>query len=381
MVKSDPKAYCHQKNKDNSKNTAGEFGTLGSDCDSPVSLVQSTFDQLKKSTFQDVDFIIYTGDTARHDRDQQLKRTDKDVLLDHKTVLSFFSKTFDLSKTKLIPCIGNNDIFMHDEFNIAQKDTLSKSLLGELGALWKPLKLNLTSTFTSGGYFVQQIPGGPTIISVNSMYFYTKNSDVPDCDTQGSAGAVQMQWLETQLQHAHDSHHKVYIMSHVPPVGKSSILYKPKCYKQYVQLLGQYSGTIASHMTGHTNDDNLAVLYKQDQGFNLVELSKKVHFGFNPSSVVNVLINAPSVLPKNNPGFRVYQYDKTDGTILGWDQYSTDLTQSNQKKSITWRKEYSSSQVYGVKKLDATGWRSVVQKLKTNKKIFSKYQMFIKVEG
>lgn len=123
------------------------------------------------------------------------------------------------------------------------------------------------------------------------------------------------------------------------------------------------------------------MLYKQDQGFNLVELSKKVHFGFNPSSVVNVLINAPSVLPKNNPGFRVYQYDKTDGTILGWDQYSTDLTQSNQKKAITWRKEYSSSQVYGVKKLDATGWRSVVQKLKTNKKMFSKYQMFIKVEG
>jgi hypothetical protein len=39
LEKSDPENYCHRKNTDNSKNTAGKFGALGSDCDSPVTLV------------------------------------------------------------------------------------------------------------------------------------------------------------------------------------------------------------------------------------------------------------------------------------------------------------------------------------------------------
>jgi hypothetical protein len=183
-----------------------------------------------------------------------LKRTDEDVLADHKTILSYFSKTFDLTKTKLIPCIGNNDMFSHDELSMASKDKPSQTLLNDLSELWKPLKLNLTSSFSNGGYFVQQIPGGgPTIISLNSMYFYNKNTQVPDCDVAGSAGAVEMQWLEAQLQLAQQAHKKVYIMSHVPPVDKTDTLYNAKCYKQYVNILGKYSATIASHLTGHTN--------------------------------------------------------------------------------------------------------------------------------
>lgn len=39
LENSDPSALCHRKNEDNSKNTAGHFGALGSQCDSPVSLV------------------------------------------------------------------------------------------------------------------------------------------------------------------------------------------------------------------------------------------------------------------------------------------------------------------------------------------------------
>jgi hypothetical protein len=39
LENSDPSALCHRKNGDKSKNTAGHFGALGSQCDSPVSLV------------------------------------------------------------------------------------------------------------------------------------------------------------------------------------------------------------------------------------------------------------------------------------------------------------------------------------------------------
>jgi hypothetical protein len=113
----------------------------------------------------------------------------------------------------------------------------------------------------------------------------------------------------------------------------------------------------------------------------LAGLSKKVQFNFNTADILSVLTNAPSIIPKNNPGFRVYHYDKSDFTMLGWDQYIADLKVANQKHRITWQKEYSSSQIYGINKLDASGWRSLVQKLKISKKVFNKYKSFIKVEG
>ncbi|KAG2186737.1 hypothetical protein INT44_002963, partial [Umbelopsis vinacea] len=365
LEKSDPSTACHRKDGDNSKNTAGHFGTLGSDCDSPVSLVDSVFDFMKGSAFQDVDFIVYTGDTARHDRDSKLKRTDSDVLAAHKEIVGYFDKTFDLNKVTLLPTLGNNDMFDHDDMNVAGEDKNSKAILQDLKELWKPLNLNLTSDFSNGGYFVQKIANGPSIISLNSMYFFTDNSEVSDCDAKDSPGAEELVWLEGQLQEAQRSNKKAYIMSHVPPVDKSDTLYKSNCYKQYVNLLGKYSEVVAAHLTGHTNDDNLAVLYKQGNGYSLTGLSKKVHIDFNTNDIVGVLTNAPSILPKNNPGFRVYQYDQSDYTILGWDQYGTDLNKANQNNEITWKKEYSSGQVYGVQKLDASGWRTLVQKLKT----------------
>lgn len=37
----------------------------GSDCDSPMSLVNMTFDWLKKEWADEVDFVVWTGDNAR----------------------------------------------------------------------------------------------------------------------------------------------------------------------------------------------------------------------------------------------------------------------------------------------------------------------------
>lgn len=137
--------------------------------------------------------------------------------------------------------------------NEARKDKDSKTILEDLSELWKPLNLNLTSDFSNGGYFVQNIASGPMIINLNSMYFFTDNTEVSDCDVAGSAGAEELTWLEGQLQEAQHSNKKAYLMSHVPPVDKSDTLYKSQCYAKYVNLLGEYSGVIAAHLTGHTN--------------------------------------------------------------------------------------------------------------------------------
>jgi hypothetical protein len=167
--------------------------------------------------------------------------------------MNYFSTTFDLKTTKLIPTIGNLDTPIHNDLDLASNDNSSSNILSDLKSLWEPLGLNLTEEFTNGGSFVQTIPDGPIILSVNSMYFYNKNVEIPDCNQIGSAGAIGMTWLETQLATAATNNQIVYIISHVPPVKNSKALYKPHCYEAYVNLLGKFSHIIAAHLTGHTN--------------------------------------------------------------------------------------------------------------------------------
>lgn len=91
------------------------------------------------------------------------------------------------------------------------------------------------------------------------MYFFEKNSDVSDCSSSTSPGAIQIKWLEQTLKEfKNKDSHQVYIMSHVPPIGdKGSKLYKSSCYSQYLNLLGEYGSVIAGHFTGHTNSKYL----------------------------------------------------------------------------------------------------------------------------
>jgi hypothetical protein len=180
-------------------------------------------------------------------------RTYSELLDEHRYVMSYFNATFNLQTTKLFPTIGNLDTPIHDDIDLASNDHISREIFKELKSLWDPLGLNLTESFTNGGMFVHTIPDGPIIVSINSMYFFTKNTQIPDCNQTGSAGAMEMIWLDTQLASAAANSRSVYIISHVPPIKNNKPLYKPQCYEAYVNLLGKYSSTIAAHLTGHTN--------------------------------------------------------------------------------------------------------------------------------
>lgn len=88
------------------------------------------------------------------------------------------------------------------------------------------------------------------------MYFFDKNSDVSDCSSSTSPGAIQIKWLEQTLEQYKNKNgdHQVYMMSHVPPIDDDgSKLYMSACYSQYLNLLGKYGSVIAGHFTGHTN--------------------------------------------------------------------------------------------------------------------------------
>jgi hypothetical protein len=128
-------------------------------------------------------------------------------------------------------------------------------------------------------------------------------------------------------------------------------------------------------------DDHLTVLYSNMSSYALQGLAKRSDLVFDPMDAKLVLTNAPSIVPSNNPGFRVYQYDVRDSKLQGWDQYWTNLNEDNTSGNITWSKEYSTAATYGVSRLDTPGWQQFMAKLKINKKIFSKYQSFLHVQS
>ncbi|CEG77435.1 hypothetical protein RMATCC62417_12186 [Rhizopus microsporus] len=369
----DPSSLCHRHGKKRSKES-GKYGALGTDCDTPVPLVQIAFDFLKEKV-QDVDFILYTGDTARHDRDDDLPISDDDIVDSHQTVLKYFQSAYSTKHTPYIPTIGNNDGFDHNDLGKKAK------IFTKLESIWKPLGLNLTHNFAQGGYFAQDILDGKlTVINTNSMYFFKKD-DASDCDKEGSPGTIQLKWLESTLDHyaRKDGNHQVYLMGHVPPVDDDgSKLFKDKCYSKYIDLLGKHSKIIAGHFTGHTNNDNLNAIVSDDDKYTLVHAGK--HNNVDSKTAVG-LFNAPSIIPKNNPAIRVYKYQAESGkypvgTVLDWEQYYLDLEKANNDGDAKFELEYTASDLFGVDHFDGAGVAKAMNAIADNKKIRKLYKKY-----
>lgn len=93
------------------------------------------------------------------------------------------------------------------------------------------------------------------------------------------------------------------------------------------------------------------------------------------------LFNAPSVIPVNNPGLRVYRYetegkDYPFGTIRDWDQYYVDLEKANKQRKLKYELEYKASQLYKVDSFDGAGIGRAISYVSNNKearKLYKKY--------
>ncbi|RIA85156.1 Metallo-dependent phosphatase-like protein [Glomus cerebriforme] len=361
---SDPSKFCRRYAKKSKKNKSGKFGTIKSDCDSPYELTNSTFLFLREK-FQDVDFVIYTGDSLRHDRDPKISLTEDYVKWGHKLIVKYIMETFDIDKTKFIPTLGNNDEWVHN-----QLEDGPNTLLSNLTQIWAPLKLNLTSDFIKGGYFRQDINSKLSVFSLNSMYFSNSNDQIKDCNHENSPGAIQLKWIRYQLENARKEKRKVFIAQHIPPLNSDGESFYHVCYVKYVQLLGRYSDIISGHFTGHTNLDSLTFVTESGNiaDYRLLYLDKDEHPSIKSNqNIVLVLNNAPSIIPVNNPGIREYRYStsfKTFGILTDYIQYYSDIKKANKIGKIEWEIEYIASKTYGIKELSPSGWAKVLDQMK-----------------
>lgn len=78
----------------------------GSDCDTPLNLVNATFDWFSTHLRDEIDFVVWTGDNARHDIDSGLPRSLPEIFESNRHIATRMREVF--GDIPVVASIGNN---------------------------------------------------------------------------------------------------------------------------------------------------------------------------------------------------------------------------------------------------------------------------------
>ncbi|KAI9263851.1 Metallo-dependent phosphatase-like protein [Helicostylum pulchrum] len=344
-----PSAFnAQKKHKSHPDILAGKYGTPGEKCDAPVILAQETLDWISREWKDKLDFVIWTGDNSKHDWDKKNKRKRRDIYELNQRVTDMVLDTFWPSSIPVIPSFGNNDVYPHNQ--IGGPDT-DGDLLSFYEQMWRPwIPKDQRSTFRQGGYYIKQVAARLNVLTLNTMYFYTKNKSVKNCKHPDSPAFIQLVWFEDQLKKARSKQEKIYVIGHVPPSPRD---YKGTCLSEYKRIAANYTDVVMGQFFAHLNMDHFLMFdgredssatcnldesdpvhqhvldiadYDNDQEVHVTR-NIKAYLGWlremyqdidplddkrappNGQTPLVVVQVSPSVLPVYNPAVRIYKYE------------------------------------------------------------------------
>ncbi|USP74310.1 hypothetical protein yc1106_01584 [Curvularia clavata] len=249
---------CHRN-----RGPAGIYGAETTDCDSPFALVNQTFQWIQDNIKDEIDFVIWTGDSARHDNDEKLPRTREQIIDQNEFMVSKFVDVFGRPNPSrgpgdfvipIVPTFGNNDIMPHNIFTSGPNAWTMRYL-----DIWRGfIPEAQRHQFQQGGWFsVEVIPGKLAAISLNTIYFFTSNSAVDGCAKKHEPGYEHMEWLRIQLQLLRERGMKAILLGHVPPARvDSKESWDETCWQKYALFVRQFRDVIVGSLYGHMNIDH-----------------------------------------------------------------------------------------------------------------------------
>ncbi|KAJ9658963.1 Endopolyphosphatase [Neophaeococcomyces mojaviensis] len=256
---------------------AGYFGAEKTECDSPFALINATFEWIKDHVRDDIDFVVWTGDSARHDNDLEYPRTNRQVEWLNEFVVDKFVEVFGKNGhhddpnpqndfvIPIVPTFGNNDILPHNILSPGPNRWTRKYL-----SIWnKFVPEEQRHSFARGGwFFTEVIPNKLAVFSLNTLYFFESNSAVDGCSDPSDPGYQHFNWLRIQLQLLRLRKMKAILTGHIPPArtaNKSS--WDETCYQKYTLWLRQYRDVIVGNLFGHMNIDHFMLQDVRDLTF------------------------------------------------------------------------------------------------------------------
>ena len=104
-----------------------------------------------------------------------------------------------------------------------------------------------------------------------------------------------------------------------------------------------------------------------------------------PGNAVGTLFLSPAVTPwkstlpgvgSNNPGIRLYEYNKLTGEITNYHQYFLNLSKAIETGLDQWEKEYDAIQDFELDSTSPTSFLSAAMSFRQNQQLFKKYLQF-----
>lgn len=221
--------------------------------------MNATFDWISANLKDQIDFVIWTGDSARHDSDEKIPRSRDQVLGTNRWIADKFAEVLTKPdggglSIPVVPTLGNNDILPH---NILLPGP--NKWLRYYHDIWRKfIPEEQRHSFEFGGWFyVEVIPKKLAVISLNTLYLFDRNAAIDNCVNTAEPGFQQLEWLRVQLGFMRERGIKAIMMGHVPPArtaGKQ--LWDETCWQKYTLWLQQYRDVVVGALWGHMNLDH-----------------------------------------------------------------------------------------------------------------------------
>ena len=336
-----------------SETSAAHYGEYG--CDSPLRLINSTL-KFAVSVVPEPDFVLLTGDLARHGTDQlSAPRKELSAMLAEAARLI----RVHFPNSEIVISLGNNDVTPDYYLPLDENDSNSTLLDLVVDALREGdifSSVDEEATFRAGGFFARDIGQHITLLSLNTIIY----SSFHEPDTSNVSDPFhQFQWLEQQLQRAREEGRRVLVVGHIPPTVGSfrHVQFWHSVYlQQYYDLIRKYQegGIVAAQLFGHLHSDEFRVV----------------------TGVDAPLLLTGSVTPvyHTNPTFWVVQYDEREGTILDYDAYYFDLGGGETPAvDLEWKMLYSFAEAYDIPDLTAPSLLGIVESLGSNQTVLNEF--------
>lgn len=254
--------------------SSGYLGAEGTECDAPLSLVDATLRWIEHNLKGKIDFVIWTGDSARHDQDVKTPRTMDEIVRLNEVIADKFIHVFQENPKNdsgvpiggppipIIPTIGNNDIMPHN----TMKEGPNRWTRTFADVWSKFIPESQRHSFVEGGWFTADvIPGKLAAISLNTMYFYGSNAAVDGCEDTSEPGYEHMEWLRVQLKLLRERQMKAILIGHVAPArAGSKRSWDETCWQKYTLWVNRYRDVIVGSVYGHMNFDHFMLQDSHD---------------------------------------------------------------------------------------------------------------------
>lgn len=359
---------CNQrsKNPDMAYNQvlepAREFGEYY--CDAPVSLLESTMDNIKmvdeELDDEGFEFAIFTGDMIDHE--EARFQTFENAVESEK--VSYEAMKNSLPDIPFYITLGNHDSYpfgqiAQEKSGFENRFSWNTEMAESLWSKYNWLK-NDSQSISSSHYaaFAVTPPGFQNrlkVISLNANFWYIYNYynfwNTSDPDPSG-----MFRFLSDELLASEKLGQRVWVIAHIP-VGGSLSNSLPGPSQVLYQILERFSPhVIAGTFFGHTHRDEFQVLYANN--------------GTGEPLMTAFLDESVTPYKDKNPGWRYYDIDASTFSVVDIHHYYTDLAAQSASVNTTglaWQYGYSARATYDPENewpvsapLNATFWDRVV---------------------